>query len=452
MRGVYLWLVLMSVFALGGAIGVAKQTRRGGIVERPPEPTHTPPIKRATPRPTPPPCEAGTLVVHCNVPGCNVALDGEQPRAADANGQLIVSDVVGNHTVKVTLADYEDATQTAQVTCGATKALDFRLNRRGVLVHLRTNPPACDLYVNDPPVLIGHSDAEGRFDYTVKGQSILLGASKPGYLSTTKIVPLTPDVLRREVVINLEPIPATVTLSTEIAGARAQVDGEQETRAIQEPLLLAPGQHRLTVAALGYAPANVELELKSGEKIARAVSLERLPVAQLLEQAEAKYRARAYSDVLQLARYALAAEPGQAVAHRLMGQALLAQQNYGQAEAQLALALAGNESVRLPVRRHPHENFDPVKGHDLCEALLILAKSEVEFQGLRDASDNFKVPYAQVQMTGLQLKKNQYAFLGTRVSDARGKRREFNFFSYDKELTQEGTPYLTMLAHLLQPH
>ncbi len=111
-----------------------------------------------------------------------------------------------------------------------------------------------------------------------------------------------------------------------------------------------------------------------------------------------------------------------------------------------------NQTIKLRIRRHPRENFDPIKGHDACEALLILGKGEVEFQGLRDTSDNFKIPYNQIQLGGMQLKKGVALFLSTKVTVAGGKKREFNFYSFDNELSQAGAPYLTLVQQLLHAH
>jgi hypothetical protein len=83
--------------------------------------------------------------------------------------------------------------------------------------------------------------------------------------------------------------------------------------------------------------------------------------------------------------------------------------------------------------------------------VLILNKSEVELQG-RNAAENFKVGYDQVELTGVQLKKNVALYLGTKVTVTRGKRREYNFYSFDNELSQAGRPFLDMLQLLLRPH
>ncbi|HEY9283112.1 MAG TPA: hypothetical protein VIP46_06625, partial [Pyrinomonadaceae bacterium] len=219
-----------------------------------------------------------------------------------------------------------------------------------------------------------------------------------------------------------------------------------------EPLALAPGAHRVEVEALGHAPAALEITAAPGETPRRSVKLERLPVAGLTARAEAAFRAGAYEDVLKLCGYVYEADPAAPAAHRLEGMVHLARQDYARAERHLAAALAGGAVVELRVRRHPRESFDPLKGHDACEGFLYLGKGEVEYRGRQVAGENFKVPYAQVQVVGVQLRKNVSAYLGTKVSDARGKKQDYNFYSFDRELTAAGRPYLEMIQRLLRPH
>jgi hypothetical protein len=56
-----------------------------------------------------------------------------------------------------------------------------------------------------------------------------------------------------------------------------------------------------------------------------------------------------------------------------------------------------------------------------------------------------------VQIVGLQLKNRVALYLGTKVSVA-GKRRDYNFYSFDRELSQSGKPYLEMIQRLLRSH
>jgi tetratricopeptide (TPR) repeat protein len=195
----------------------------------------------------------------------------------------------------------------------------------------------------------------------------------------------------------------------------------------------------------------LEVTVNPDDSISKEVKLERLPLASLQEQAAKALNERRYNDTLKLCQYIFESDPANPAGHQLAGQVYLERGDFGNAGSHFAKALSGGESVTLRVRRHSGEKFDFNKGHDLCEARLILAKSEVEFQGTRVATDNFKVPYDQIQVIGLQLKNNRASYLGTKVNVA-GKRHDFNFYSYDNELSQTGKPYLEMIQGLLRSH
>jgi hypothetical protein len=103
------------------------------------------------------------------------------------------------------------------------------------------------------------------------------------------------------------------------------VDSEGSPRPLTtEPILLAPGPHRVEVDALGYARAALELATAPGETLKKSVALERLPVAELTARAEAAFRARAYEDVLTLCGYVFEADANAPAANRLAGMVYVA--------------------------------------------------------------------------------------------------------------------------------
>jgi hypothetical protein len=402
---------------------------------------------------TPKKCDAGEIIVRCGMPGCVISVDDNQRGISDSTGELRVQVSGGaTHTIAVSKPYYESAKMPLHLACGEATPIEMKPKAKLVALRIRTSLPECDIYLNNSPSPLGRSDAQGVFNYQVVPSMLLVEARKKGYLSQTQQVTVVPEGGTREIMLMLEPIKASLSIVSNVEGARARVDGGNETQPASERLFLVPGGHRITVVALGYAPNTFEVDPAPGEKITKPITLERLPVAEIMRQAEASFAQRAYADVLTLCGYIFEADADNAPAHRLIGQTYLAGQDYTRAGAHLEKALAANEIVRLQVRRHSHESFDLVKGHDMCEALLILNKSEVEFQGLRDISENFRVPYSQVEVTGIQLKKNTALYLGTKITIARGKKSEYDFYGFDKELSQTSRPFLEMLQRLLKSH
>lgn len=468
-------LPLLLLLLACGSVAQAAQGPRGEIIERP---ASAPPPKRirivsnrprvgppkvkprpsegtrqASPPATNPPeeCE-GEISLRCHLPGCEVSVNGRQQDSTDEYGDLILTAGRGTYTISIGKPGYESVTLKAiKLQCDESITKDVKLIGRPIKLQFRTNPPDCEIFIGDPPISVGRSDDKGLFTYTAAPPALLIEARKPGYISATQPVNITPETALKEIVLKLNPIPAQIALSVNVEAAHIRLDNQEARLGVNEPFSVNPGRHQLIVDALGYAPVTLEVTPGPGEKIRRSVTLARLPIESLIAQAEAALKERAFENVLTLSRYALEADAQHGAAHRLMGLALLARKNFASANTHLAQALAGNETITLNVRRHPREEFELSKGHDACDAVLILSKSEVEFRG-RVPADNFKVAYEQVQLIGIQLKKNVAVYLGAKVSRAPGKRQDYNFYSFDNELSQAGKPYLEMLQSLLRPH
>src|SRR5207245_10300225 len=133
------------------------------------------------------------------------------------------------------------------------------------------------------------------------------------------------------------------------------------------------------VQVLGYEQLNLELTINPDDSINREVKLERLPLTSLQQQAVAAFNERRYNDTLKLCEYIFEADPTSPGGHRLEGQVYLERSEFSNAGSHFAKALAGGESVTLRIRRHAGEKFDLNKGHDLCEARLVISKNDVEF-------------------------------------------------------------------------
>ncbi len=423
----------------------------------PSRPRPSPPRQNdSTPDPPPEeikPCEAAEVLVRCGLPGCEVRVDGKLRGLTNDEGELRVEPVErGSRTIAVSKQGYEGDSRSFKLACGASETANLSLKIHPVRLRFRTTPPEAEVFFGDPPAAAGRSDAQGLFEYTAHTPRLLVTARKAGYLDDNRRVNVSPDAASREVVLTLKAIPAQLSLAANVAGARVRVDKEPPRPLTSEPVMLAPGPHRVEVDALGYAPSAFEVTTVPGEVLKRPVALERLGVSELTAQAEAALSERAYENALTLCAYVFEKDAGHSAANRVAGLVYVARQDYARAEPHLARALAGGETVELRVRRHPRESFDLLKGHDACEGLLLFGKTEIEYRGRQVATENFKVPYAQAQVAGVLLKKSVAVYLATKVSDARGKKQDYNFYSFDRELTAAGRAYLELIQRLLRPH
>ncbi len=417
-------------------------------------PPGPPPAKPVRPplRNPPPICEVSELAVVCGMPGCEITLNGEDRSVTDDLGG-ITFEVEGKqrYRVRVTKPGYDTYDKTEEkLGCADVREVKASLTAKPVALRIRTKPAQCDIYLDGQRQPNG-SDAQGQFSYVLAKRTLLIEAKKKGFLSATKNIFLVPELASREIVLELDPISAVLNLSSNVDNARVTVDNQKATKTTNERILLSPGPHTLTVEALGYTPVKLELTVGPDESVNKQIVLERLPLAALQSQASTLFLSRAYDDVLKLCRYIQEIDNNNALAHRLIGLVYLERGDLNNAGIELNKALAANETFALNIRRHASEKFELSRGHDSCEAQLILSKNEVEFKSLRNPADNFKVTYDQIQVIGIQVRSNVAVYLSTKVIVA-GKRRDFNFYSYDKELSLSGKPYLEMVQRLLRPH
>jgi hypothetical protein len=460
----FLWALAIGV---AGAISIHAQGPCGGkpcpvvnIIRnrkatntpRPPRPGGNVSHTGRAPVAAAPICEDSELSVVCGMPGCEMTLNGADRQVTDELGGITFQ-VEGKqkYKVRVTKPGYNTYEKTEEkLQCGEAREIKATLPAKPVALRIRTRPAECDIFLDGQKQPQG-SDAQGMFFYVLANPTLLVEARKKGYLSSRKNIFLRPELANSETLLALDPISATVTLSANIESASVRIDDQKSPKPVNQRLLLPPGAHILTIEALGYAQATLELTVGPDESLHKDVTLQRLPIAALQAQASTLLSARSYDDVLKLSRFMLEAESENAMAHRLIGLVYVARGDFGNAAGELSKALTGNETVVLPVRRHAGEKFDLGKGHDLCPGQLVLTRSEVEFKSGHSSAENFKVGYDQMQIVGIQLKSNAAVYLGTKVTN-NGKRRDYNFYSYDRELSQAGKPYLEMILRLLHPH
>jgi hypothetical protein len=297
---------------------------------------------------------------------------------------------------------------------------------------------------------VGATDTHGNFSFQVSPANVLVEARKRGYLSDIKTANLATSQTSGEVALVLTPLPAILNISTNIEGAYVSVDKEKPVRISRfEKISVSPERHLITVAALGYVANVFEINPAPDDVLSRTVTLERHSPAELITQAQALYEQRAFGNVLTLTGYIFERDNNNSAAHRLAGLAYLSEGNYALANSHLQPALSANEQIVLQIRRHLHENFDLNHGHESCDGVLILNGREIEYRAAHDSEENFKVTTDQIEVLAPQVKKNVALYLPIRVTISRGKKKDYNFFAFDKELTPANRPFLDLLRLLL---
>lgn len=445
---------LVILLLAGLQLWLAQKKRGGVVTTNDPRATPSPsPVPRNSGKPTSgggkSPCSSAPVLVSCGMPGCEILIEGRNPKMTGESGKESFRLSTGRHEIKIQKVGYSPQVVSKEVNCQSQNHVTVSLVKLQPNIRIRTQPAEAEVLINGKTG--GKSDASGLLSYTAISPRLLIEARKPGYLPANETITVDFAEPNREVVLVLKPLPARVNLTVDVPEAKIQID-DQDYQTLTRSLVIQPGKHRITIEALGYSPFTFVIDLAPDSVEKRDISLKRLSVAELRDLAERRYRERAYQEVLRLTQFALEVEPQEPTLNRLAGLALLAQRNYQQAEIYFAKGLAAQEIIELPVRRHPREAFDQRKPHDTCEASLRFSKNEVEFRGKQHTFDNFKVSYSQVRVLGILLKNNSAVYLATKVTDASGKTREFNFYSSENELSQSGRPYLEMLQRLMHPH
>jgi PEGA domain len=425
--------------------------------------TGTPKPPSTQPAPTVPVCEDSELVIVCGMRDCEIVLEANETKGGKFR-QLVksVTDNLGGYTFHVPGNQYYKARvaklgyesfgpELRKVDCDDQQEIKAPLKAKPVTVSFRTNPVESDIYLEGEKQPIGRSDANGLFSYFLTKPTLLIEARKKGYLSDTRTVLLAPELASREILLSLEPISATLLLTSNVPTARITIDNQKNSKSLTEKIPLAPGRHTMVIEALGYTAVTIELSVVPEEVVSKQLTLKRLPISSLQAQASSLFERRAYDDVLKLTRFIFETDAANGGAHLLAGLVAVDRADFSAAQTHLDKALTASESVSLRVRRHPGEKFELNKGHESCDAQLILNKTELEFLSNRTPAENFKVPYDQVRVVGIQVKNRVAVHLSTKVTVG-GKKRDYNFYSFDRELSESGKAYLELIQRLMRSH
>lgn len=393
-------------------------------------------------------CVESELLIRCNSSECSVSVDGRSEGITDLSGELRVSVAGGKRKLIISKNGYESASLVASAGCGELETVSVKLKPKPFNLRLKTNLPQCDILINDSPAVIGKSDEKGNFSFRVETGTVYVQARKAGYLTDSLTV--SPEEAQNEIRLNLKPIPAKIILLSNVKKAVAYTAEKSEKKyETSEQITLEAGPQKLIVTALGYVSQILELDLKPNEKLEKQINLERLPISQLLRQAEQSFKPNSFTETLELCDLVFETEPENPTAHRLVGAVYLEKQNYAEAEARFSKAVRGNEIITFNICRYYNEKFEFTDKSVSCQGLLLVGKNEIEFRGSSVAAQNFKVSGGQIQLLGLQIKKNAFTCLSLKVADAKGNKKEYSFFGVDADKNKNVKPYLELIQRII---
>jgi hypothetical protein len=166
----------------------------------------------------------------------------------------------GSHDIRLAAAGYAESTFTVVLTPEDTSRWAIELEpQRGNIV-IRTDPPGAEISVDGV--------RRGRSPLTLTGLAVparySATAEMEGYLDRTETFSVLPDTTVPFDIVPLEPIRASVTVTTTPPGATVTVDGRGRGRSPLSALTVSPGTHRFHLGLSGFVAVDTTLEVGEG--------------------------------------------------------------------------------------------------------------------------------------------------------------------------------------------
>ena len=215
-----------------------------------------------------------------------------------------------------------------------------------------------------------------KYGYFDEIRKIVLTAGKPGSISVT-----------------LRPAAAILSVTSDVSGASIEIENVGEFDTNVENLLIKPGTYRVNVYKNGYKTFSRQAALNSaGQKLTVEATLERLPVENLLDAANAAYNVKNYWETIKIVRQVMIAEPDNPKANLLAGYAYYFSEKPTDAVYLLSRAVSFYQQVKLPVKV-----FRKKDGLQLPAGTLVFNRGLLQFQCASNPSLDFSVAQAGVQ-------------------------------------------------------
>jgi serine/threonine protein kinase len=217
----------------------------------------------------------------------------------------------------------------------------------------------------------------------------MVAVGRDGYRRDQRTITVSPG--RTDIVdIALVQLPGTLSATANVGGGTFQVDGVATRYTDQIANLELPvGRHKVTVSKDGYKPATSEIDVRAGENARLALRLEAVSPDELLSDAQTAYRSGDYEKAASTARSVLGANPQQAKAILLVGQASYRMKRFADSITYLGRAIDLGEEVELPLKHRHGGGLGLREGY--CDGRALLSKNGFSFHGLASKEHDFAV-------------------------------------------------------------
>ena len=258
-------------------------------------------------------------------------------------------------------------------------------------------------------------------------------ARKEGHADATSVVEVAEG--RAEVLeLAMAPLPGRLTATASVADVLLRIAGVGEHRLPLDGLELPAGPHRVTASREGFRTVVSDVEIRPGALTTLDLTLEAIPVDELLQAAAGQLAAGDYRAAAEAARSVVSMRPDAGAAHRLLGTALYERGDFEESIVSLSQAIRLGQEVVLSTR-HRHGGAGLREG--FCSGTITLSRTAVTFVSQDEPEHGFSTTPDRV--TGVQVAESsgRNAFrLNASLEDADGGRRNFDFVHKDAVRTR----------------
>ena len=242
----------------------------------------------------------------------------------------------------------------------------------------------------------GLTDISGQLNLkSLKPGSYKLLVRKPGYREYSNTIYIAAGQSNL-VSAELAPLPGTLSVRTNVAGARIEYGGTS-SGAFTDQIAgqsLAAGQYQLRVSKSGYKTEVQSFVVNPAESVSRSITLNPVTAAELLAQAERDFQQQHYQDVIDSCLGALKSQPDNPLANHLLGTSYYLTEKFPESIPPLTKAVKAGREIVLPIKHH-HRGPN-ITDDALCSGKLTFRKDSLAFNSVDLGGHDFLVPYNKI--------------------------------------------------------